>query len=291
MGIFDRLVVGVDGSDGSADALRWAAAQVGNGDLIAVHGYSPAEQLIAAAVQINLDSVKARHEALLRGSWSAPAVDLGVTPRCELLDDNGANALMTVASNHGSSVIVVGHQDKRGWAHQHVGGNVAKLLHHCADPLIVTNTRCRPVPLEGRVVVGISGTADLESAHLDWATRLAGQFDLSLTLVGVNQPPTYFDPEMAPESASVIAANAASMRSFVDTVRSRHTNLSINGEVRNGLGATEIATAAAEHGASLVVLGNHHPSLAAALLSGSILRHLPASINCPMAAIPATWKR
>jgi len=290
MSIFDRLVVGIDGSEGSASALRWAAAQVDEGEVIAVHGYSPAEQLIAAAAQINLDSARSRHDALLRGPWTVAAAEFDVKPKCEMLDDSGANSLMTVASNHGSAVIVVGHQDKKGWAHQHVGGNVAKLLHHCADPLIVTNTRCLPVRLKGPVIVGISGTADLESAHLDWATRLAGEFGLRVTLVGVNQPPSYFDPNTPIDSASMVAANAASMRALVGNVRSKYPELTIRGEMRNGLATTEVAAATAEHAASMVVLGNHHPSLAAALLSGSILRHLPAVIDCPMAAIPATWR-
>lgn len=290
MGIFSRLVVGIDGSDGSATALRWAASQIDDGEVIAVHGYSPAEQLIAAAAQINLDSVRSRHDALLRGPWTEPAAEFDVKPKCEMLDDNGANALMTVAANHGSAVVVVGHQDKKGWSHQHVGGNVAKLLHHCPDPLIVTNSRCRPGRLEGPVIVGISGTADLESAHLDWTARLGREFELRLNLVAVNQPPSYFDPTMTVDTASMIAANAASMRTLVGNARKKYPGLTIHGEVRNGLATTEIAAAAAEHAASIVVLGNHHPSLAAALLSGSILRHLPAVIHCPMAAIPATWQ-
>jgi len=291
MGLLGRLVVGIDGSDGSAVALRWAAAQAEQGEVIAVHGYSPAEQLIAAAAQINLDSVRSHHEALLQGPWTEPAGEFGVKPKCEMLDDSGANALMVVASNHGSATIVVGHEDKKGWTHQHVGGNVGKLLHRCSDPLIVTNSRCEAKPISGNVVVGISGTADLESAHLEWATRLATEFDLSLILVGINQPPSYFDPEMSIDSASVVAANAVSMRKLVGRVRERHPRLKIDGEVRSGVASTEIAAASTEHHASMVVLGNHHPSLAAALLSGSMLRHLPALIDCPMAAVPATWKR
>lgn len=292
MGMFDRLIVGVDGSVGSLDALLWAAAQVGDGDgeIIAVHGFSPGEQLIAAAAQVNLDRVRLRHKELLVGAWIKPASEFSIEPRCEMADDSGANALMAAAVRHGSAVIVVGHEGRASWPHQHVGGTTAKLLHRSDDPVIVVTPDTKFEPISGPLIVGISGSADLDSAHMNWAAGLAEELNLRLNLVGVNQPPTYFDPNLALDSAAVAEANAASMRGIVAEIRSRHPLLAVRGEVRNGLATEELGAAAAEHSAGMVVLGNHHPSLAAALLSGSILRHLPSMISCPMAAIPAVWQ-
>ncbi len=290
MGMFDRLIVGVDGSDGSRNALRWASAQARGSEVIAVHGFSPGEQLIAAAAQISLDGVRADHESLLCGPWTEPASEFGVEPKCELYDDSGANSLMIVTANHGSGVIVVGHQGHTGWSRHHVGSTTAKLLHRCDVPLIIISPDTKPEPIIGPIVVGISGTADLESAHLAWAAALAGESGLRLNLVGVHQPPSYFDPSLSIDSSAVKEANASSMRSLVGEVRSSYPKVAVRGEVRSGLATAELAAAAADHSAGMVVLGNHHPSLAAALLSGSILRHLPSMISCPMAAIPATWR-
>lgn len=291
MSVFNRLIVGVDGSEGSMNALRWAAAQVsrGGGEIIAVHGFSPGEQLIAAAAQISLDSVRDGHQALISGQWIKPATEFGVEPKYEMRDDNGANALMTVAADHGSAAVVVGHHGHTGWSHRHVGSITAKLLHRCQDPLIVTNSDTTPRPVSGPIIVGISGTADLEAAHVSWAFSLAAEFDLEICVVGVNQPPSYVDPEFSFDSTAIFEANASSMQSLVGELQSRHPQITVSGEVRNGLATTELAAAAAESSAAIVVLGNHHPSPAAAIFSGSILRHLPSCISCPMAAIPATW--
>jgi len=292
MGVFDRLVVGVDGSAGSSIALRWAAAQAGSGggEVIAVHGFSPGEQLIAAAAQISLDGIRADHEALMRGEWTEPAAEFGVKPKWEMRDDNGANALMSVAAAHGSAVIVVGHHGHTGWSHHHVGAIAGKLLHRCNEPLIITSSDTSAEPISGPVIVGISGTADLESSHVAWAFRLAQEFGQSVNLVGVNQPPSYMDPNLSFDSTVIFEANASSMRSLVSELQSRYRQLTVNGEVRNGLATTELAEAAAKSSAAIVVLGNHHPSAAAALLSGSVLRHLPSRVSCPIAAIPAGWE-
>jgi len=291
MGVFDRLIVGVDGSEGSTNALRWAAAQVsrGGGEIIAVHGFSPGEQLIAAAAQISLDGIRDGYQALIRGQWIEPAAEYGVESKYEMRDDNGANALMAVATAHGSAVVVVGHHGHTRWSRHHVGNITAKLLHRCHDPLIVTSSDTMPRPISGPVIVGISGTADLEAAHVSWAFDLAEEFDLEICVVGVNQPPSYVDPELSFDSTAIFEANASSMQSLVGELQSRHAQLTVSGEVRNGLATTELAAAAAESSAAIVVLGNHHPSPAAAIVGGSILRHLPSCISCPMAAIPATW--
>ncbi len=290
MGMFDRLIVGIDGSDGSRNALRWASAQAEQGEVIAVHGFSPGEQLMAAAAQISLDGIRADHEALLRGPWTEPASEFGVEPKCELYDDSGANALVAVTANHGSGVIVVGHQGHTGWSLHHVGGTTAKLLHRCDAPLIIISLGTEPEPVTGPIVVGISGAADLESAHLAWAATLAEELGLRLNLVGVHQPPSYFDPSLSIDAAVMKEASTSSMRSLVDKVRTTYPRLTVRGEVRSGPATAELAAAAADHSAGIVVLGNHHPSLAAALFTGSILRHLPSVISCPMAAIPATWQ-
>ncbi len=284
---FERLIVGVDGSEGSRVALSWAAAQHRVGELIAVHGFSPAEQLVAAAVQVNFDKVRAHHLELLNGDWVSPAVDAGRAPVCEMRDENGANALMAVASSHGSATIVVGHQGHTGWTRLHVGSITGRLLHRCEVPLIVTNPSTEPKPIEGPVIVGISGTADLTSTHLAWAAELGRTYGLRLGLVAVNQPPSYLDPDLPIDVVAIHRANASSMKQLVDDARSRFPDLSIQGEVRRGLPTGELADACEEHAAGMVVVGNHHPSLAIAALSGSILRHLPSLITCPMAAIPA----
>jgi len=195
MGMFDRLIVGIDGSEGSLHALRWASAQIVDGEIIAVHGFSPGEQLIAAAAQVSLDGVRSRHYEFLQDQWIQPASDFGIKPRCEMFDDSGANALMTAASTHGSATIVVGHEGRRGWPHQHVGSTPAKLLHRCDDPLIITTPDTNAEPLSGPIVVGISGSADLDSAHMNWSAGLAQEMGLTLNLVGVNQPPTVFRPK------------------------------------------------------------------------------------------------
>jgi nucleotide-binding universal stress UspA family protein len=65
--ILGRCVVGVDGSDGSARAFQWAVAHAKGGDVTAVQGFSPGTEPLFAALQVDLDPMRAEHLRLLEG--------------------------------------------------------------------------------------------------------------------------------------------------------------------------------------------------------------------------------
>lgn len=132
----EKIVVGVDGSNSSLKALRWAArqARLTGGELHAVHawdvpsayGYVPTIELdwaaeaaaeLARAVKEALDPADARrvHAELVRG--------------------HGAEALMDAAAD--ADVLVVGSRGHGGFAGLLLGSVSQFLVSHAECPVVV----------------------------------------------------------------------------------------------------------------------------------------------------------
>ncbi|MET9078486.1 universal stress protein [Streptomyces sp. NPDC004232] len=136
-----RVVVGVDGSPSSYEALRWAVRYAG---------------LLDATV----DAVAAWELPGLHG-WSAPAVDMEVdeeetreTLREELTDVLGADAVRSVRPHvvhgnaadvllraaEGAEVLVVGSRGRGGFARALLGSVSQHVSQHANCPVVIVRT-------------------------------------------------------------------------------------------------------------------------------------------------------
>ncbi len=169
----DRVVVGVDGSEGSRSGLLWAAdeALLRGAPLLVVHGGSvpdgPAEQarslrppgttVVAEAVRL----VTSRHPDLeVRGEA-----------------DTRAAGPALVARSAGADLLVVGARGRGGFTGLLLGSVSQSCLQHARCPVVVV----RPGTTDGgassgarRIVVGIDGSDGSELA-LGWALEEAAR--------------------------------------------------------------------------------------------------------------------
>jgi len=281
----DHLVVGLDDSNDSARALRWAAAQTPQ-LITAVHAFSPGLELLAASVQINLDPVRAEHQNLLDTRWSAPARALGVPVDTVLIDDDPATALAHVAQTRSADAIVIGHQGHHRWNAHHVGETAGRLLHHCDTPLIVTNDTTEPQPLAGSIVVGLSRPANPDNPELQWAINVAEHHKAQLHVVCLVEPMAYVDANYSRDMADIHHEMREQLDALAATLRHQHRTIGISTEVRDGPTLHELAAVTHETDAGLVVIGSHHPGLISGFIAGSVARLLPPLIRCPTAAVP-----
>lgn len=133
-----RIVVGVDGSEGSKHALRWAARQAGftGATLEVVTGWEyPAFFGFAPAVPDDIDYAELAARALTEaidevfGSDRPPGLETQVIARHP--------ALALVEASEGADLLVVGSRGYGGFADALLGSVSTYCVHHAHCPVTV----------------------------------------------------------------------------------------------------------------------------------------------------------
>jgi nucleotide-binding universal stress UspA family protein len=134
-----RIVVGVDGSDSSLDALRWAAAQarVTGAELVAVTAWSfpPTSYPVLAGympMPVTADLEKETRialERLVRDTLGEVEVTLSVP--------EGHPAVVLIDAARGADLLVVGCRGHGGFVGALVGSISQHLVAHAPCPVVV----------------------------------------------------------------------------------------------------------------------------------------------------------
>lgn len=184
MDFSDTIIVGYDGSDQSAIALRWAArlANSGKRPLAIIHAW------ILPLVTKDLGPVKGvtgsghrnvAEQLLAEAAGIAEEAAPGVAVRTELIAGNPRAVLETASRT--ALLMVVGSRGLGGFLGMLLGSVSLGLITHAGCPVIVV--REAEVP-HGPVIVGVDGSeASLEA--VDAGVRLAGALGEGLTLLHV----------------------------------------------------------------------------------------------------------
>ncbi|MDY7102802.1 MAG: universal stress protein [Actinomycetota bacterium] len=130
----DTIVVGVDGSESSTEAVRWAARQASltGCQVVAVLALEGLWEL--DLLQVNSTEVRRRAEHHLRHEWVEPLreADANFSVHCE--EGAAADVLAGVAERAHADTIVVGRAGGNG----SMGGAVpSKLIHRVARTVVV----------------------------------------------------------------------------------------------------------------------------------------------------------
>jgi nucleotide-binding universal stress UspA family protein len=168
--IFDRILIGVDGTKESLDACRQAArlAEPQAAVEAAVVSLFPP----AAATALGVDDLAESLQRTAHSALSAAAQILG--PRADLrrLEGLTVDALLAEVKRVQASLLAIGTEDHRRLQEIVLGGIAGELLHRAPCAVLVA----RPVPdtsaFPREIVVGIDGSDEAERA-LDVARGLA----------------------------------------------------------------------------------------------------------------------
>ncbi|MET9262020.1 universal stress protein [Amycolatopsis sp. NPDC004079] len=151
------VLVGVDGSEGSADAVRWAARLASGRDLELelvhclqlaglVYGGGPAESAgLFASIRQDGERIAAEAREL------ALSVDPSLEVSSEALTDS-APALL-IARSHAARLVVLGRAGIGGFAGMLVGATTGAVVSHAGCPVAVVRGRQG----DGPVVAGVDG--------------------------------------------------------------------------------------------------------------------------------------
>jgi nucleotide-binding universal stress UspA family protein len=283
-----EIVVGVDGSPGAAEALRWAVREgrVRSWPVTAVmawgyldqHHVDPTAPFDPAYDQAHADAALEAYVTAALGPDDAAGV--GRRPVAGL----SSAALIEAAAD--ASLLVVGARGLGGFRELLLGSVSQQCVHHAPCPVAVVRPTVRRVePAVERIVVGVDGSGAAQRA-LAWAVdegRARGAtveavHAWHMPYVGLSPyAPVAADPAIFEEAGREVLQRA------VDRVDARGLPAPVERILAAG-GAASVLLEAAK-GADLVVVGTRGRGGFAGLVLGSVSHQVTHHAECPVVVV------
>lgn len=288
-----RIVVGIDGSPQSANALEWAAARaaLSGHELDLVNAYHlPVDfnfygyQSLPGPAPLQWFMDHSR-ELLESARAHVRAVAPGV--KCTLKSDFGPAAPLLSVVAEGADAIVVGRRGLGATKSALLGSVSNRLTVEAACPVIVVGDY--DLPTTGPIVVGVDGS-EFGAAALRYAVAEAAIRNTSVRTVTAYQTPVMAvrtDPELVERLRGEYAAEATETATkALDDVRTpANESVTIEPVTVEGRPADAILRHAGD--AQLIVVGPHGKGLVRRVLLGSVSRELLQEADRPVAIIDA----
>ncbi len=132
------ILVGTDGSENAAMALRWAIdlALATDAEVVAVHSMG---LLLHPSPGESVPSYGRRDEirALFDNVWCEPLRQSGVRNQTIFLEDNPVSAMLATAEKVNADLIVVGSRGHGGFPELRLGSTSHQLLEYSTRPVTV----------------------------------------------------------------------------------------------------------------------------------------------------------
>lgn len=289
------IVVGVDGSEGSKQAVLWAAdeARRRHLGLLIVHGLRMSElyyggglagpPLFDAVREAGEQFVSEAKEFALSGGELPVTTEIPVDPPGPLLIDLSKDAPM----------VVVGASGKGGFTGMLVGSTAAAVSRHAHCPVAVVRGRNRTtyVPTTGLVVVGVDGTPSSEPA-IEYAFEEASHRGAELVAVHAWSDVTYDDvygtARLVPEWQSLEEGEERLFAERLAGWQEKYPDV----QVRRHLVRDRARHVLLEQSAvaQLVVVGTRGRGGFRGMLLGSTSQALVQYAECPVLVVPSEAK-
>ena len=284
------IVVGVDGSEQSQEALRWAAAEAKLHEepleAVMAWGYLDQHHVPAESQRFEPDYDERHARAALAHYVTEvlgpdAADDIGLRPTCDL----PARALLEAGRD--AAMLVVGARGRGGFASLLLGSVSQKVLHHATCPVAVIRSGQDSHPDDGdaRVVVGVDGSRNGDAA-LRWALEEGRRRD-----AGVEVVHAWHVPFVAPYPSISVDLDTAALekgaREIVDQAVRRATPTA-DDRITTLLSSSGPASLLLEtaKGADLIVVGSRGLSGAGAAILGSVSHQVTLHATCPVVVVP-----
>ena len=272
-----EIIVGVDGSDGSRAALRWAArtAAAQGAGLRAVAAWQDPASAVTPAGPARLPGPEEMDEQSCDGVRVVVREELEAdADRVEVEAGRGpaASVLLGVAARADADMLVVGARGRGGFAGLLLGSVSQACVEHSPCPVGVL--RGEPAPSDGPIVVGLDGSEGATRA-LDWASDLAEA--TGVTIVAVHAP-------MLGANKAIMEAARESLEQSCAPIRARTVPHEMR--IEPGYARTALGLVAGEALASLLVVGTRGLGAVRGLLLGSVAGYVARYSKRPIAVVP-----
>lgn len=143
-----RIVVGVDGSESSRNALEWAAAELreNDGELVVVHAWMLPASAHGSLIVPNYDprgtkkTFRDAAEAIVKAQTAA--ADLSDVPHQVRLVE-GLPGPSLLDASHDAEMVVVGHRARRALAQYVLGSTAQYVTRRSTVPVVVVPERAQ----------------------------------------------------------------------------------------------------------------------------------------------------
>lgn len=280
----DTVIVGIDGSDASIDALRWALAHVRpDGRVRAVHVVGSER---AAAVE----GVAERE---LCDVWIPRAVgDAQPAATIDPVVVHGTVADELLADSSDADVVVVGHHAQARFGPKLVGHVTASLLHSLELPLVIVPLGWQQGERDLPVAIGVGVSRGTEAA-VRWVMEHETVADGGVLLVHALGPRTIFRPEGWLDAIAYYLDPTVIPgwveRDMLDAAEQlrEQTGAEVDVAVSVLPGRTGARLAEAGTTARLLVIGRGEPPFVRSHSIAPYLRHAITHAPCPILVVPA----
>ena len=287
-----QVVVGVDGSEGSLVALRWAAheaarrswplqvvtcAQLPMAIEVGMMGVTGFEGSAMDAIVKNEEGVNQQAVDLARALGLGPNVKVGG----ETILGSPAYALVGAADE--DDLLVVGATGHPGRMSDMLGSVATVVAHRAKCPVVVVHGLPRSDNEIRRIVVGIDGSPGSDQATA-WAIDQAIRSDAELVLVhGWIYPYSGARTGVSEPRDDMRLDAMRTLETAMATVRDHTPGLRCHSVISEESAAQAIIDAAVD--GDLVVVGSRGRGGFGALLLGSVSRTVVQHAPCPVAVI------
>lgn len=278
-----RFIVGVDGSDNSADALRWASreAQVRGATVTALLAWNFLDQYhldedTTFDPDYGEDEAWRALEAAVQRALGERAADVQLEVVCDL----PATALLDASED--ADLLVVGARGLGSFRGLVLGSVSQRCLEHATCPVMVVHGTPGARAAHDRVVVGVDGSEPSATA-LGWAVEEARLRGAALEVVHA------WDVPYAAEFTLVGDAYEAAQRGAEEVVDHMlvAAGLEPDDVVRTVVQASPVlALTDAAAGADLVVVGSRGRGGFTGLLLGSVSHQVSRHAAVPVVVVP-----
>jgi nucleotide-binding universal stress UspA family protein len=282
------LVVGVDGSERSRDALTLADQLADRGQrvlLTHVHTYGRLSNLLSGGEyeQLVREVADSTFEAVQE------TIAPGIQRELRLVSNSSpAAGLQALAEETGASTIVVGSSHRSGLG-QVLAGSVTESLLAGAPVPVAVAPRGYSGSERGLRTIGSGFDGSPESRlALTWAAELARRSGRALLVALAVHTPVAFGGVSTGGAFGFRSANdalcAALVEQLSEAVAALGDGSKVSGRVLEGDAASELAKASAA--LDLLVLGSRGYGPIRAALLGSVSRALVRAAACPVVVLP-----
>jgi nucleotide-binding universal stress UspA family protein len=286
-----RVVVGIDGSDSSSAAARWAAAEATRRQvpLRVIHVVPPPPGALATDLAWAAIDWQDRSQPLLDAVTDfLHQLHPGLEVRSGVLVGQPTAAALN-SEAESAELLVIGSRGRGGFASLLLGSTAVQVLETLTTPVVIVGpTVAADTPADsGAVIVGVDGSAGSQRA-LRFAAAEAALRGTTVTAVYAWEPTPHpgLDALRAASGLdwSVLAQHATDMLDDELTrVRAAFPHVHVTGQTVAGHPVQGLLAASEE--AQLLVVGSRGLGALGGLVLGSVSHSVVRAAHCPVAVL------